>query len=87
MGAFKGRMRFRGNLNVGLAFMIFVFVLFFSSKSGGLLLAVFLERSVHPLSVPAGKAAQAIVVLTGGDALIQETARLHGETGLPALVL
>ena len=25
------------------------------------------------------------MVLTGGDALIQETARLHGETGLPIL--
>ena len=85
MGAFKERMRFGGNLKACLALMALVFVIFFSSKSGGLLLTVFLERSSYPLSAAQGQAAQAIVVLTGGDALIQETARLHGETGLPIL--
>jgi uncharacterized SAM-binding protein YcdF (DUF218 family) len=85
MGAFKERMRFGGNLNACLALMALVFVLFFSSKWGGLWLTVFLERSSHPLSAAQGQAAQAIVVLTGGDALVQEAARLHSVTGLPIL--
>lgn len=85
MGAFKERRRVGGNLKACLALVVLVFVLFFTSKSGGLWLTVFWERSSHPLLAPQGQAAQAIVVLTGGEALIREAARLHRATGLPIL--
>lgn len=85
MGVSRARMGHRGNLKFLLGLLIFISLVFFSSKSGGMLLAVSLERSSHPLSDPQAQAAQAIVVLTGGDALIQEAARLHGATGLPIL--
>lgn len=81
----RGRITGTGHLKVCLALVLVVCVMFFSSKSGSLLLAVLLEQSTLPLSAPAGKAAQAIVVLTGGNAPILEAARLHSQTGLPVL--
>lgn len=64
---------------------LFVCAVFFSSKAGGRWLIASTERASSPVSVPAAKAAQAIVVLTGGDHQIMEAVRLHRATGLPVL--
>jgi uncharacterized SAM-binding protein YcdF (DUF218 family) len=85
MGVSRRRMGGRRSLKVWLALMILMLAMFPGSKSGALLLTAFWERSIHPLSAPAAKAAQAIVVLTGGEELLEETARLQRETGLPVL--
>ena len=72
-------------------FIIFVIVglsvcsIFFSSKAGGQWLVASTEAASAPISAAAAKSAQAIVVLTGGDHLIIEAARLHRETRLPVL--
>ena len=65
--------------------IIVVCVLFFSSKAGGFLLTASIERAAMLIAAPAGKAAQAIVVLTGGDLRVQEAARQYRKTGLPVL--
>lgn len=71
--------------NTFMTLMALACTVFFSSKAGGLLLTVFIERDTIPLVAPIGEAAQAIVVLTGGDLRVQEAARQHRETGLPVL--
>lgn len=48
-------------------------------------MATFIEQASEPISAPAAKSAQAIVVLTGGYWRNQEAARLHLATGLPVL--
>ena len=68
-----------------LAFALMICALFLISKSGSLLFAALLERSVPPFSTPQANAAQAIVVLTGAKASMLEAARLHRQTGLPVL--
>ena len=59
--------------------------IFLSSKAGGIWLIASVEQASAPISASAAKRGQAIVVLTGGDYRIRETARLHRETGLPIL--
>jgi uncharacterized SAM-binding protein YcdF (DUF218 family) len=65
--------------------LVLACVVFFSGKAGGLLLTACIEQSATSIAAPAGKAAQAIVVLTGGDLRNQEAARQYRETGLPVL--
>ena len=64
---------------------LLVCAVFFSSKAGGRWLIASTERASAPITIPAAKAAQAIVVLTGGDHQIIEAARLYRATGLPVL--
>ena len=85
MKVLKKRMTSTSFLKICLALVMFVCVMFFTSKSGSLLFAALLERSVRPLAAPDGEAAQAIVVLTGHYASMLEAARLHRQTGLPVL--
>jgi uncharacterized SAM-binding protein YcdF (DUF218 family) len=79
------RMNRFGHFKIFMTLMVLACVVFFSSKAGGFLLTAFIERAATPIAAPAGKAAQAIVVLTGGDLRTQEAARQHRETGLPVL--
>jgi len=70
------------------ALMLPASFVFFSSKAGSYLLTASLERTVTPHAIPnatTGTAAQAIVVLTGGDWRNMEAVRLQRETGLPVL--
>ncbi|WP_168921598.1 YdcF family protein [Polaromonas vacuolata] len=68
-----------------MTILVLACVVFFSSKAGGVLLTACIEQSATPIDAPAGKAAQAIVVLTGGDLRTQEAARQYRQTGLPVL--
>ncbi len=74
-----------GHFKIFVALVLLACVIFFSSKAGGVLLIASIEQAATPISAPAGEAAQAIVVLTGGDLRTLEAARLHRETGLPVL--
>lgn len=85
MSVFQGGARHKKKIILHAALAILACGLFFSSKSGSLLLIGFWERAALPLSASATKGSQAIVVLTGGDALNLEAARLHRATGLPVL--
>lgn len=85
MSVFQERMSHKRNLKIYVLLAILACSMFFSSKSGSLLFANFLEQAALPLSASAAKGSQAIVVLTGGDALNLEAARLHQETGLSVL--
>ena len=70
---------------LALALALVVCAMLLISKSGSLLFARLLERSIPPFSAPQGRAAQAIVVLTGANASMLEAARLHRQTALPVL--
>ena len=70
---------------LALTLALVVCTMLLISKSGSLLFATLLERSIPPFSAPQAKAAQAIVVLTGANASMLEAARLHRQTGLPVL--
>lgn len=74
-----------GHLIVFVALGLLACGIFLGSKAGGILLIASVEQAATPIFAPAAKGAQAIVVLTGGDHRIRETARLHRETGLPVL--
>ena len=74
-----------GHLIVFVALGLLACGIFFCSKAGGIWLIASVEQASTPISAPAAKRGQAIVVLTGGDDRIRETVRLHRETGLPVL--
>lgn len=74
-----------GHLTLSVVVSLLVSTAFLSSKAGGRWLVSSTEAATAPITPAAAEMAQAIVVLTGGDALVKEVARLHRETGLPVL--
>ena len=81
----RKRMNRFWHFNILVMLVLLACFIFFSSKAGGLLLTASIEPAATPISAAAGKAPQAIVVLTGGYGRNMEAARLHRETGLPVL--
>lgn len=73
------------HFKIFVALVLLTGFVFFSSKAGGLLLIACIEPPATSISAPIRKAAQVIVVLTGGDLKNQEAARLYSATGLPVL--
>jgi uncharacterized SAM-binding protein YcdF (DUF218 family) len=74
-----------GYSKIVVTLLLLAGISFLSSPAGSLFLSACLELGLTPISASAAKSAQAIVVLTGGDARNREAATLYRATGLPVL--
>jgi uncharacterized SAM-binding protein YcdF (DUF218 family) len=74
-----------GTFTIAVTLFLLACVSFLGSMAGSLLLTASVEQAAMPISDFTDKSAQAIVVLTGGDARNREAATLYRATGLPVL--